>query len=376
MENSLLPLKKPSPFSRACLTTYLFLVMYASWYPFTNWQFENLAAYVRVLQEWPRYRTMFDAGVNVSGYIPLGLLIVFSLYPYVSRTWSVIVATIACFIFSFALETVQYLLPSRVTSLLDILTNSAGGFLGAVLGAMLIPMVLEKGRLQLLARRWLERESSREILVISMWPVAQLFPQAYLFGLGQILPVISLWCEEYLDITIDLSSFLRHGFELSPEEYLLSETIITACGVSGALLICLSLLNKNAPKFRLACLLLIGALVIKTLANAVMFQPENAFLWLTPSARGGLLIGILMLYGFSFAPHRAQQRLAILLITISLLLVNLIPTNPYFINSTQTLMQGKMLNFYGAAQFLALAWPFVALWYLYKGLIYDTVMKR
>ena len=105
---------------------------------------------------------------------------------------------------------------------------------------------------------------------------------------------------------------------------------------------------------------------MKTLASALMFGPENAFAWLTPGAQGGMGIGILILYGFSFAPNHAQRRLAILLLLISLILVNLIPSNPYFLNTLQNMVQGKMLNFYGAAQFLAIAWPFGAIWYLSK----------
>lgn len=355
-----------SPLSRASLVAYAVLIVYASLYPFSDWHFENLAAFTAQLSQWPRYWSKFDAIVNVIGYIPFGVLLVFSLYPLLRSRWSFLLASLSVCGMSLLMESIQFFLPNRVTSLLDLITNAAGGILGALCGVLLIPLILESGRLQSLRTKWLQRESSPELVVLGLWPLAQIFPQAFLFGHGQILPVLSLWCEEYLDVNIDLSAYLRHGIELSPETYLLSETIITASACTGAILICLSLLNRHAPKFALACLLLIAGLAFKALSTALMFQPENAFLWLAPGAKGGIFISTIMLYGFSFAPSHAQRRLAVLLLGISLLMVNLIPSNPYFLNTLQTMVQGKMLNFYGAAQFLSVTWPFIAIWYLLK----------
>ncbi|WP_295752291.1 VanZ family protein [Undibacterium sp.] len=354
-----------SPFSRAALVAYLFLIMYASWYPFSGWQTDNLVAILDVARQWPRYWTAFDASINVVGYLPLGVLLVFALYPLCSRPVSVLLATIAGTLLSVTMEGVQYFLPSRVTSILDVITNSSGTLLGALLGALLIPSVLEKGRLRLLRRQWLHHEASREMLILGLWPLAQIYPQAYLFGLGQILPLISFWLDEYFAIDIDLSAVLLQGLELDAAEYLLSETIITACGATGAVLICLFILNRHAPKFWLSSLLLVAAVCTKALASALLFKPEYAFGWLTPGARGGLLISAIMLYGFSFAPSRAQRRLAILMLLISLILINLVPSNPYFLLSMQNLTHGKFLNFYGAAQFLSICWPLLALWYLF-----------
>lgn len=355
-----------SPFARVSLAAYLFLILYASWYPFTGWQANNWAALPDVIQQWPRYWSGFDAAINVVGYIPFGILIVFALYPLVTRWWAALLATLGGILVSATAEVVQYFLPSRVTSLLDFLTNASGAMLGAILGALLTPLILEKGRLQLLRKQWTYKESSREILVLGLWTMAQIYPQAYLFGLGQILPVISQSLSEMMDIDIDISNFLLQGFEPSADEYLMSEAIITACSCTGALLICLSILNRHAPKSVLATLLLLGALIIKSLASALLFKPEYAFAWLTPGARGGLLLSIIMLYGFSFAPAHVQKRLALVLLTISLIVLNLVSDNPYFAATMQTWVQGKFLNFNGAAQFLSVFWPFLAIWALLR----------
>jgi len=355
-----------SPFARASLVAYLFLILYASWFPFTGWQTNSWAALPELIQQWPRYWGGFDAIINVVGYIPFGMLMVFALYPLVRRWWAALLATLGGALISAQAEIVQNFLPSRVTSLLDFLTNTSGAMLGALLGALLTPLILEKGRLQLLRKQWTHKEASREILVLGLWAMAQIYPQAYLFGLGQVLPEISQILSELMEMDIDISTFLLQGYELSAEEYLLSETIITACSCTGALLICLSLMNRHAPKTILSVLLLGAALTIKALASALLFKPEYAFAWLTPGARGGLLISFIMLYGFSFAPSHVQRRLALLMLSISLIVINLVSDNPYFAATMQTWVQGKFLNFNGAAQFLSLLWPFLAIWALLR----------
>ncbi|GGD01619.1 VanZ family protein [Undibacterium terreum] len=360
-----LPLRS-SPFARASLVAYLFLIVYASWYPFSGWQNDNLAALTDVIRQWPRYWTWFDVLTNIVGYMPLGILLVFVLYPWLRRWWAIILSTLTGVLISGTMETVQYLLPSRVTSPLDFLTNSAGALIGAVLGVLLTPLILEKGRLRLLRKHWLSKEASREMVILGLWPLAQIYPQAYLYGHGQLLPIFSDWLSDLFDTPVDLGAILRNGIELSTEEYWLSETIITACGFAGAILLCLSILNKNAPKARVTALLILAALSVKAMANALLFKPEYAFSWLTPGAQGGLLIGGIMLYGFSFAPINVQRRLSVLMLAISLLFVNLVPANPYFIVTLQTWVQGKFLNFNGAAQFLSLLWPFFALWALLR----------
>jgi len=264
------------------------------------------------------------------------------------------------------METIQYFIPSRVTSILDVSTNVTGCLIGALCGVFLIPAILEKGRLHLIRKEWLQREASREILVLSLWPLAQIYPHAYLFGVGQILAILSLWFNQWFDLDLDFSAILLQDIELNAEEYLISEAIITACGATSAVLICLSILNRNAPALRLSGILLISALMSKALAYAILFKPEYAFAWLTPGARGGLIISAIMLYGFSYTPTETKRRLAVLLLCIELILTNLVPSNPYFLITLQNWVQGKFLNFYGAAQFLSIAWPFIALWYVLR----------
>jgi len=355
-----------SPFARAALMAYLLLIVYASWYPFTGWQEIGVSPLAFLTAPFPRYWTLFDVLTNVVGYLPFGALVVLALYPHVRGAAAWLLASLAGVLVSGCMEAVQTFLPSRVSSNVDFLTNAAGAGVGALLGLLLTRPLLQHGRLRLLRQRWFAPEASRGLIVVALWPLAQIYPQAFLFGHGQWLPILSDWLSSWLSMPIDLGDLLRRGAELSVEQYWLSETIITACGMTGAVLTLLSLLNKEAPKLALALALLAVALTVKSLACALLFAPDNAVVWLTPAALGGILIAGIMLSGLIFTRPEVQRRLAALTLLICLLLLNTIPANPYFIATLQTWVQGKFLNFNGAAQFLSLLWPFFALWFLLR----------
>src|SRR5690606_23199738 len=105
-----------SPIARAALLAYLLLIVYASWYPFTGWRDNGLPLFTFLNLAKQRYWTGFDVGVNIVGYIPLGVLLVLSVYPRVRGIWAVLLAALAGILVSLAMETVQNFLPSRVPS--------------------------------------------------------------------------------------------------------------------------------------------------------------------------------------------------------------------------------------------------------------------
>lgn len=358
------PAARGSPVARAALLTYLLLIVYASWYPFAGWHSSGLSPLSFLNLTAPRYWTRFDVLVNIVGYAPLGALLVLAVYPRLRGGWAVLLATLAGMLVSGAMEAVQSYLPSRVPSNLDFLTNSAGCLAGACLGALWSRSLLDRSRLYRLRRRWFAPHASQGLVLLALWPLAQIYPQGYLFGNGQVLPIVSEWLSNWLDTNIDLVALLRPGPGLTVEQYWLSETIITACGMSGALLTLLCLVRRSAPRYALMLAMLGVALLVKTLASSLLFTPDNALVWITPGAQGGFLIGLIMLSGLAFAPQVAQRRLAVVTLALSLIVVNTIPENPYFVSTLQGWVQGKFLNFNGAAQFLSLLWPFFALWFL------------
>jgi len=369
MNSPVLPTELATPtasaFSRVGLLMYASLIAYASLYPLSGWHDNGLAPYTYLSLPLPHYWTKFDLLTNLIGYVPVGLMGVFALYPRVRGWAAFLLSSLGGILLSGLMEAAQTYLPSRVPSNLDLYSNGLGVVVGALAGLLLTHTFLVDGRLLKTRRRWFSAEAGRGLIVLALWPLAQIFPQGYLFGHGQLLPIFSNWLSALFETTVDLSAALRPNHDLSVEQYWLSETLITACGVTGAVLTMLCLMRERAPKVALVLFLVLAALTAKTLGNALQFSPNNAFVWLTPGAQGGLLLGLVMVSGLMYAPVVAQRRVAALTLLISLAVVNFVPANPYFLSTLQAWVQGKFFNFNGAAQFLSLLWPFLALWFLY-----------
>ncbi len=356
--------RKASASVRIALLVYALLVIYSSGFPFSGWRDNGLLPWSYLVDPMPHYWTWFDLVVNVIGYVPLGGLSVLALYPRLRGLWAVLITSALGVLLAVMLEALQTYLPSRVPSNLDLMTNSLGVIVGALSGTLLYSPVLEKSWLRSLRRAWFSEQASRGLIVVALWPVAQIYPQPYLFGHGQILATVSSWLSSWFAIPVDLSQLLWQEMHANVDQYRLLEVVITALGMTGAVLMLLCQTRRAAPKVALALALMLAAIATKALAHAVLFAPDDAFSWLTPAAISGLMVGLVMLAGLSFAPPAAQRRAATLSLLIALLLINLAPSNPYFLSTLQEWTQGKFLNFNGAAQFLSLCWPAFALWFL------------
>jgi VanZ family protein len=341
-------------------------VIYASCYPWAGWRSTGLAPWVYLFEGLPRYWTTFDLITNVAGYVPLGALLMFALYPRVAGALATCYAVLGGVLLAVLLECVQSYLPSRVPSILDLITNASGVLIGALVGQRLSAPILGQSQLRALKSRWFGARSSAGLIVVALWPLAQIYPQPYLFGHGLWLPTLSTMLSDWFDTPIDIGRLLWRAFSLDIEHFLLAEIVVTALGMTAAVLTLLCQTRRQAPRLLLALALLLAATMTKALAHAVLFSPSDAFAWLTPSAASGLLVGAVMLAGLSFAPVGAQRRAAIVALAICLLLLNVLPSNPYFLSTLSEWVQGKFLNFNGAAQFLSLFWPAFALWILLR----------
>ena len=83
-----------------------------------------------------------DDILNIAGYLPLGVLLFFLLFPSKNSIplifTRILLASCCGLALSLAMEGLQYLSKSRFHSITDIATNSVGALVGAVLGLVLI----------------------------------------------------------------------------------------------------------------------------------------------------------------------------------------------------------------------------------------------
>ncbi|MGI4816323.1 MAG: VanZ family protein, partial [Janthinobacterium lividum] len=175
---------QPSPLARQVLICYAVLIVYGSLYPLRGWLLLGIGPFDYLFAPLPQYLTTFDVITNVLGYMPLGALFVFSVYPRWRGVAAVCLALLAGGALSACMEAIQTYLPERVASNLDLASNALGTLLGAALAAPLARPLLERGILRRLRNMWFERRSGFLLEVLLLWPLAQMFPQPFLFGSG------------------------------------------------------------------------------------------------------------------------------------------------------------------------------------------------
>ena len=134
----------PVPFPRARLRTYLaagyaLLIVYASLSPFTGWREQGVEFSAVLAIPLLRQYTWFDAAANLLAYLPFGLLLGLTLRAHCGAIWSVLFATLGGIMLSATMEYAQIYLPVRISSSFDILSNSSGALLGAVLAVSIAP---------------------------------------------------------------------------------------------------------------------------------------------------------------------------------------------------------------------------------------------
>lgn len=330
---------------RYLLTAYLVLVVYASLYPFTGWRDQGVSPDAFLFAPMPRYFTGFDLLVNIAGYFPLGFLLVLAFNTPHRPVLAAVAATALACALSTALEALQSYLPSRVASNLDVLCNTAGAFLGALFGAQTAPTFMSS-RMRMLRGEWLAPGPHTDLglVLLALWLLTQANPALLLFGNGDLRA----------DLRLGLAPFSADGFRLM-------ETTIVALNLValGALAALVARARHHAWAIMAAAIVL--TLLAKALASALWFKPENYLVWLTPGAQEGLMLGVLALLLVPWLPRGILAALAVVLLGAAVVMVNLVPENPYHTSTPPQWQQGQFLNFNGLTGAVALLWPFGAI---------------
>ena len=325
----------------------LALIVYASLHPFSGWRDAGISPFVFLEAAWPRYWTVFDLVINVATYLPFG----FFLAQSIGRRPGGLLASILAFMLgmalSFAIESIQTYLPSRVPSNIDLLCNSIGSGLGAILSLCF-------------GRRFFRSIARRQhllapipyieygLILTGFWLLTQLSPETLLFGAGD----------------------LRYLFDITPAvpyaapSFFAMETTIIVCNTVAIGLIVRAILAVNGLTYGGLPGFFLAALLIRALAAAVLVGPQDAFVWLTPGAGLGLLLGGMLLALLVLLPAPLRIAFAAMALMAGTVLVNLAPFNPYSTVALVAWRQGHFLNFNGLTRLAASFWPFFALTYL------------
>ena len=215
---------------------YTLLVAYASLYPFAPWRQLPSSPFAFLFEPWPRYYTAADVALNVLGYLPFGLLLTLAAMAWTTPRWAALSAVLAGTWVSLSMETLQSFLPPRVPSNLDLLSNSLGVLVGALIAVAGGGRWLLNGQLYRLRSRmfWPGAGVDAGFVILLLWLFTQLYPAVWLFGNGDLRFLFQ-----------DL-----HNLAYSPESYRWIEAGVTALNLAGIALLMSSLARIRAEPDR------------------------------------------------------------------------------------------------------------------------------
>jgi VanZ family protein len=341
-----------SPLTRAALLVYVVLLIYGSLSPWQHWRSLGVSPFAFLQAPWPAYVTGFDLALNVLAYAPLGALAVLALHPDLRGLPAPAAAIAGSAALSLALEALQTYLPARIPSNLDLATNVAGAALGSVLGAVFAPALIERGRLRQARRRWFRPDATILLLLVALWPLAQVHPGSTLFGNGEL-------DRDLIAAVLGLFGITPRDFDAG--QFAAAEVLITAAGLLGAGGAFAASMKRGAPRLRLLLFLLAAAVLSKAITYAHQFGPQRVLAWLTPGAISGLAVGLLAITAVANAPTRIAGAVAVAALAVLLVTVNLLPVNPYHVHWLATWQPGKLRDVAAASDWLAQALPYALL---------------
>jgi VanZ family protein len=340
------------------------LIVYASLYPHAGWRWPPGASFSDIAGlPWLGRAPRFDVMANLFGYAPLGLLVCRAAAGRGLRGAAGFgVAVAGASGLSYAMEVAQYLLPTRVPSLLDWLLNTAGAMTGAAAYAV-------GHRVGVIAawNRWHDHRLARAgdplFLLLLCWPVALLAPTAMPFALGHVYPALHDALFDWFDGIPWAEPLALLLLEAPPATTPLSAgttALVVGLGLAVPTLLAYAGIRPGPRRLWFAAGLVVLGLAATTASTTLNYGPEHALAWWTPAigvalvAVGSLLVALTGVSASSAAAWALAASLA------ELMLVVLAPADPYFAQSLQRWNQGRFIHFNGAVQWIAWGWPFFA----------------
>lgn len=335
---------------RGALIAYTLAIIYASLNPFFGWRAPESFG----LFAWPRYLSGFDTFLNVLAYLPLGGMLAAMQMRSLRRhdrthaPFRVLVrAVLTGFALSAIMESLQTMLPVRVSSPVDLIANTTGTLIGASV------LVSRWGRTLLaMALRWRHRHFARGdecawgLLLLGAWFFAQLNPVIPFFEAGHIA------------IAYDAAASQTPYDPL----ILLPQALGITLNVCGFALF-LSLLLHPGKRVILNVLLILAlGFFTKVSTASMMLKAPQMVAWLAPATIIGLSAGILLFAYFSRIGYRWRAFCTTLFIFAGGLMAKMASVYGAF-DATLRLLNwpyGQLSNFASLTRWIHEIWPLLA----------------
>ena len=343
--------------TRARLRTWLALgyalfIVYASLSPFTGWREQGLNFSEVLGAPLLLTYTPFDAIINLLSYLPFGFLVGMALRARCGTLSSVISGLCLGVLLSASMEYLQMYLPARISSNMDLLSNSAGALLGALLAASVTSWTwLFTGLMRWrggLFRQGKEMDFGLALLVL--WMFVQINPSLPMLG------------------NVFISEMARQPFAALPQtpfNWWESSAVTLNLLMLGVLMLTLLRPPRNVASALLSVLSIVA--LAKFVTAAVLLKSWALLLWINSEAVLGILLGILLLLSILWLPRAAVISSGAAVSLTYFVIVNFVfdSNNPAAAMSVYHWHYGHLLNYNGLAQTIMLIFPLLLMLHLW-----------
>ncbi|MDD5384682.1 MAG: VanZ family protein [Gallionella sp.] len=332
---------------------YALFIVYASLSPFSGWREQGLDFIEVLAAPLLLTYTAFDAVINLLSYLPFGLLAGLALHARFGAAASVIFGLCLGVSLSAGMEYLQMYLPTRISSNMDLLSNSAGTLIGALLAVSVVSWTWLFTRLT----RWRSglfnqgKEMDFGLALLALWMFGQINPSLPMLG------------------NVFISEVAHRPFAAlppAPFDWWESGAVTLNLLMLGTLLLTLLRVPRNAV-IALPVILSVVALA-KFVTAAVLLKSWALLLWINSEAVLGMLFGMVLLFAVLSLPRSTAIVSGAAVALAYFTVVNFVFGNntPAAAMSIYHWHYGHLLNYNGLAQTIALVFPLLLLFHLWR----------
>ncbi len=331
---------------------YALFIVYASLSPFTGWREQGLNFIEVLAAPLSLTYTAFDTVVNLLSYLPFGLLAGLMLRARFGAPISAMLALCLGILLSAGMEYLQMYLPGRISSNMDLLSNSMGALAGTLLA-----MSMSSRRIFSRMTRWRDslfqhgKEMDFGLALLVLWIFGQINPSLPMLG------------------NVFISEAARQPFVmLPPAPFDMWES--SAVALNLLMLGTLMLTLLRVPRNTLMALPVVLSMVAlaKFVTAALLLKSWALLLWINSEAVLGMLLGMLLLLAMLWLPRGAAIVSGAAVTLGYFVIVNFVfdDNTPAAAISIYHWHYGHLLNYSGLAQTIALIFPLLLLFHLWR----------
>jgi len=332
---------------------YAMFIMYASLSPFSGWRSQGIDFIEMLGVPFRVTYTAFDAALNLLSYLPFGLLVCLALRARFGAVASVNISLLLGMALSVSMEYLQMYLPARISSNMDVLSNSAGMLIGALLAVSITswPWLLTR------LTHWRSslfqhgKEMDFGLALLILWIFGQINPSLPMLG------------------NVFISEVARQPFVVLPSAPFDGwESIAVTLNLLMLGTLLLTLLR--APSNVVTTLLVVLSVValVKFIAAALLLRSWALLLWINSEAVLGMLLGMSLLLVLIWLTRAVALGFGAVVALSYFVIVNFMinGNTPSAAMSIYHWHYGHLLNYNGLAQTITLIFPILLLFHLWR----------